>query len=249
VTIACTASDAGSGLADPAEARFTLSTSVASGSETADATTDTRNVCDTAGNCSTAGPIGGNRVDRRAPSITISNPADGAVYQLGAAVSAVYSCDDGGAGVASCAGPAGPLDTTTVGYHELTITTADAVGNRASFAVGYWVRYDWAGFFGPSLVHANAGRAIPIEFALGGGFGSSVLTDGFPRSVAIACDSQEIPTGGDPTRAVGGGPRYEPGSGRYMYIWKTDPAWAGTCRAFIVRLDDGSTHVLSVRFE
>lgn len=249
VAIACTASDAGSGLADPAEARFTLATSVASGSETADATTDTRNVCDTAGNCSTAGPIGGNRVDRRAPSITISTPADGAVYQLGAGVSAVYSCDDGGAGVASCAGPAGPLDTTTVGYHELTITTADAVGNRASFAVGYWVRYDWAGFFGPSLVHANAGRAIPIEFALGGGFGSSVLTDGFPRSVTIACDSQEIPTGGDPTRAVGGGLRYEPGSGRYMYIWKTDPAWAGTCRAFIVRLDDGSTHVQSVRFE
>jgi Tol biopolymer transport system component len=249
VTIACAASDAGSGLADPAEARFTLSTSVASGSETADATTDTHNVCDAAGNCSTAGPIGGNRVDRRAPSITISAPVDGAVYQLGATVSAVYSCDDDGSGVASCAGPAGRLDTTTVGYHQLTITTADAVGNRASFAVGYWVRYDWTGFFGPSLVHANAGRAIPIEFALGGNFGSSVLTGGVPRSVTIACDSQGTPTGGDPTQAVGGGLRYEPGSGRYAYVWKTDPAWAGTCRAFVLRLDDGSTHVLGVRFE
>ena len=248
VTIACTASDAGSGLADQADARFTLTTSVAPGSETADAATDTRRVCDAAGNCATAGPIGPNRIDRRAPSITISTPADGTVVPLDATVLAVYSCDDGGSGTASCDGPTEPLDTTTVGYHELRITTADAIGNRASFAVGYWVRYDWTGFFGPSLVHANAGRDA-IEFALGGGFGSTVMTDSFPHSVTIACGSQEAPTGGDPTRAVGGGLRYEPGAERYMYVWKTDPAWAGTCRAFVVKLDDGSTHVLNVRFE
>jgi Tol biopolymer transport system component len=249
VMIACAASDSGSGLADTADARFTLSTSVAQGEETADAATDAHKVCDTAGNCTTAGPIGGNRVDRRAPSIAISTPADGAVYQLGATVSAAYSCKDGGSGVASCTGPEAPLDTTTVGYHELTVTTADAVDNRASFATGYWVRYDWAGFFSPPLAHVNAGRALPIAFALGGDFGSGVLADGGPRSAAIACDSQAAPSGGDPARAVGGGLRFEPGAARYTYVWKTDPAWAGTCRAFVVTLDDGSTHALSVRFE
>jgi Tol biopolymer transport system component len=249
VTIVCTASDAGSGLADQADARFTLTTSVAPGSETADAATDTHRVCDTAGNCTTVGPIGPNRIDRRAPWITISTPADGADFPLGATVLPAYSCDDGGSGTASCDGPAGPLDTTTVGYHEVTITTADAVGNRASLAVGYWVRYGWAGFSGPPVVDANAGRAIPIEFALGGGYGPHVMTEGFPRSATIACGSQETPASGDPTQAVGGGLRYEPGSERYMYVWKTDPRWAGTCRAFVVKLDDGSTHVLNVRFK
>ena len=88
------------------------------------------------GDCTTAGPIGPNRIDRRAPSITISTPADGAVVPLDATVRAVYSCDDGGSGTASCDSPTGRLDTTNVGYNELRITTADAVGDRASFAVG-----------------------------------------------------------------------------------------------------------------
>ena len=249
VTIACTASDAGSGLADPADAGFTLSTSVAPGSETADAATDARSVCDTAGNCSTTGPIGGNRVDRLAPSITISAPADGAVFPLGATVSAVYSCDDSGSGTASCDGPHGRLDTTTAGYHQLTITASDAAGNRSSSTVGYRVGYAWAGFFGPPLLHARAGRAIPVVFSLGGGFGTGVIADGFPRSAAIACGSQETPTGGDPAQAIGGGLRYLPGLHLYIYLWKTDPAWAGTCRAFVVKLNDGSVHVLNVRFE
>src|SRR3954465_6099714 len=64
VSIACTASDSESGLADPSDASFSLSTSVAAGEEAADALTDSRLVCDVAINCTPAGPIGANQVDK-----------------------------------------------------------------------------------------------------------------------------------------------------------------------------------------
>lgn len=71
VAIGCTASDAGSGLADPADAAFSLTTDVPAGSEEAAAYTGRREVCDVAGNCATAGPLGPVAVDRAAPQITL----------------------------------------------------------------------------------------------------------------------------------------------------------------------------------
>ena len=73
---------AGTGLANPADASFSLVTSVGAGIETANASTDSRVVCDVEGNCATAGPIAGNKIDRKAPSITVTTPANGAVYPL-----------------------------------------------------------------------------------------------------------------------------------------------------------------------
>ena len=70
VTIACTASDAGSGLANAADANFTLMTTVPGGTGTADASTNSHQVCDVANNCVTAGPISRIMVDKTAPTIT-----------------------------------------------------------------------------------------------------------------------------------------------------------------------------------
>lgn len=67
VNIACTASDSGSGLADPEDVSFTLSTNIAAGEETANAYTNTRKVCDKADNCTQAGPIGPIEIDRKTP--------------------------------------------------------------------------------------------------------------------------------------------------------------------------------------
>src|SRR5262249_9785713 len=63
VSLNCTASDAVAGLQNLGDAAFSLSTTVASGNETANAFTGSRNVCDRANNCSMAGPIGANKVD------------------------------------------------------------------------------------------------------------------------------------------------------------------------------------------
>jgi hypothetical protein len=98
VVIHCTATDEGSGLADSADASFDLSTHVGVGIETANAFTDTREVCDVVGNCATAGPIGGNKVDRKAPVVVITEPT-AKEYTHSDTLVLDYSVTDGGSGV------------------------------------------------------------------------------------------------------------------------------------------------------
>jgi endonuclease G, mitochondrial len=142
VTLACTASDSGSGLADPADASFTLTTSVAFDVEDANAATNSRVVCDVGGNCATAGPIAGNKIDRKRPDIALTTPANGAVYGLNRAVTAAYACNDAGAGVATCAGTVAngaAMDTSSLGARSFVVTATDAVGNSSSTTVSYTV--------------------------------------------------------------------------------------------------------------
>jgi Tol biopolymer transport system component len=142
VVLQCTAADAGTGLADPSQASFTLSTSVADGAETADAATGSARVCDVAGNCADAGPLTGIHVDLAVPAITVTAPADGATVTAGDPLTASYSCSDAGSGIASCAGPVASgasLDTAAPGSYTFTVTAVDAAGNTASAAVTYVV--------------------------------------------------------------------------------------------------------------
>jgi Glycine rich protein len=141
VSLSCSASDGGAGLADAADAEITLATSVAPGSETANAATGSRTIEDAAGNSTSVGPIAGIKVDRLAPAITIDSPTAGG-YSYGQAVAAAYGCDDGGSGVASCAGPVAPgqqIDTATAGAKTFTVTASDRAGNTSSRAVDYTV--------------------------------------------------------------------------------------------------------------
>ncbi len=145
VGIACTAGDEGSGLADPADASFVLSTSVPPGTETANALTDSREVCDAVGNCATAGPIGGNRIDKKAPEIVITEPA-ATEYTHSDTLMLDYSVTDGGSGVATVtptmngdamvAGEGLPsgraillLTALPLGDHTFAVAAVDHVGN------------------------------------------------------------------------------------------------------------------------
>ncbi|HYE84803.1 MAG TPA: DNA/RNA non-specific endonuclease, partial [Vicinamibacterales bacterium] len=68
VSLACTVTDNASGLSDPSDAVFSLSTAVPAGVEDINAATGSRIVCDAVGNCATAGPIAGNMIDRKVPT-------------------------------------------------------------------------------------------------------------------------------------------------------------------------------------
>jgi len=35
---------------------------------------------------------------------------------------------------------------------------------------------------------------------------------------------------------------------QYTYVWKTNKAWAGTCRELLVRFVDGTIHVARFQF-
>ena len=140
VTIACTASDPESGLANAADASFNLTTNVPVGTETTDAATNSREVCNTIGGCTTAGPITGNKVDTKPPTITITAPAADATYPVNAVIGANYDCGDGGSRVASCQGPVAngsPIDTSSTGTKTFTVTAADTAGNPSTMTVTY----------------------------------------------------------------------------------------------------------------
>jgi hypothetical protein len=51
-------------------------------------------------------------------------------------------------------------------------------------------------------------------------------------------------------RAASGGPvTYDPASGRYTYVWGTEPSWKGSCRQLVLKLADGTNHPAVFRFE
>jgi hypothetical protein len=139
-SISCTATDGLSGLANSGDAAFTLGTSVPIDTESASVETNSRSVCDVAGNCRIAGPIGGNMIDKRAPSIGLVSPQDGQSYTLGWTVYADYSCADSGSGVSTCVGSVQPgqsIDTSSEGLKAFTVDARDAVGNVSQKTVTY----------------------------------------------------------------------------------------------------------------
>ena len=41
---------------------------------------------------------------------------------------------------------------------------------------------------------------------------------------------------------------YDASANQYVYVWKTDKAWAGTCRQLVVKLADGTYHRANFEF-
>lgn len=116
--------------------------------------------------------------------------------------------------------------------------------------------YLFSGFFphvqnSPVLNGAKAGSAIPIKFKLNGDQGLNVLAEGYPTSQRVTCAN--VGTLLDmPSEAVSPGAStlsYDPATGQYSYVWKTDKSWAGTCRQFVLRLRDGSIHIPYFQFK
>ena len=149
MSIACSASDTGSGLATTSPASFSLTTNVAAGAEDANAATNSAQVCDVAGNCSTAGPISANKIDRKVPTVTITSPKNGASFSSIITTlnppRAAYTCADTGSGVAACTGTkanGADLDAglLALGSHTFTVTARDAAGNTATASSTYTIR-------------------------------------------------------------------------------------------------------------
>ena len=192
--------------------------------------------------------IGG---DTNAPSVTITTPADGASFLLGASVPSDYGCVDeaGGSGLATCVGTVGKglgVDTFTVGPHTFVVTGTDNAGNSATVSNDYIVVWGFGGFLQPvdarpTLNALKAGAAVPVKFSLGGDRGLSIFAAGYPKSQLIPCDSAADLDGIEQTVSAGGSSlAYDATSDTYTYVWKTDKAWVGACRQLVLGFADGS---------
>ncbi|MGZ8634929.1 MAG: PxKF domain-containing protein, partial [Solirubrobacteraceae bacterium] len=201
--------------------------------------------------------------DERAPTIDLRAPSPGAQYGVGADVHADYSCaDQGGSGLASCTGDlpsGGALNTATPGAYGFTVVARDGAGHETTVTNSYTVvqppppppDLGFAGFFGS--IHdgsvVRAGDAVSIVFGLDAYHGLKILADGSPSSVQVDCRHPGHATGGDAARSVSGrGLRFHRRTGHYVFTWQTKTAWAGTCRTFVLSLNDGSVERLTVSF-
>jgi WD40 repeat protein len=191
-------------------------------------------------------------IDVTRPTITIRFPhfTDRA-FLLGQQVATDFSCADeaGGSGLTLCEGPAW-LDTGSVGSKTFSVYARDAAGNETLENRGYDVVYNWSGFASPvenapALNVFKAGHGVPVRFSLGGDHGLSVVMDWAPISRQIPCDSTELGPWGIQTT---GSLSYNDSLDRYTYLWQTDRAWAGTCRQFMIALDDRTYHFANFRF-
>jgi hypothetical protein len=108
--------------------------------------------------------------------------------------------------------------------------------------------YTFTGFFQPvdtfpTLNVAKAGSAIPVKFSLHGDQGLDIMAAASPASQPIPCDSTALVDPIEQTvTAAGSSLTYDPTVDQYIYVWKTNKEWAGTCRQLVVTLKDGNAH-------
>ena len=91
----------------------------------------------------------------------------------------------------------------------------------------------------------NAGSALPMKFTLDDATGLDVLFAN-PRSRQVSCATGAPLGPWEATSATVGLTEFP--AGTYTYDWKTDKAWADTCRVFELTLDDGSYWTANVHF-
>lgn len=195
------------------------------------------------------------KIDTTRPDVTILCPRS--PVPLNSGVVAVWTASDGGSGLVTP--PSGGVvgDTSSVGHKTVSAPTAtDAADNDSRPAsCSYDVAYDWTGFLQPvdnlpTLNVAKAGSAIPVIFSLGGDQGLSVVAAGYPTSNVAACDASAHDDVIEATVSAGNSSlAYDPVANRYTYVWKTDKAWAGTCRQLRLKLVDGTLHAASFKFK
>jgi len=154
-------------------------------------------------------------------------------------------------------GPTATHKYVTAGEYRITLAVRDNGGLEAFAATEGAItipKYTFSGFRQPvepqpALNKINAGRAVPMKFSLGADHGLDILAAGSPSSGRIDCSSTaEVVDLTGTVTAGSSGLAYDAVTGQYTYVWKTQDSWAGTCRRFTLRLDDGSTHSVDFAF-
>jgi hypothetical protein len=210
-----------------------------------------RTVTDAAGNASAASNVVTVKIDKTKP--TLSPVVSPNPVLLNGTATVTSNAADALSGVASQS--CGVLVTSSVGAKSVTCTATDNAGNSNSATVTYNVIYKFGGFFQPvdnlpTLNSVKAGTAIPVRFSLAGNQGLNIFAAGYPVSQKITCDTKAPSDDIEETVTAGTSSlSYNAGSNKYNYVWKTDRAWAGTCRQLILKLIDGTQYKANFRFK
>lgn len=141
------------------------------------------------------------------------------------------------------------------GLYKVSMSVMDKDGALGAVSVDHLVIFDFAGFFPPVdnlpvFNQVKAGQAIPVKFSLGGYRSLEIFRAGFPISRRVSC-SEGLPIDEiEQTMTAGNSSlSYDHTSQRYQYVWKTEKAWAGTCRQLVVLFLDGTQYSANFKFK
>jgi uncharacterized repeat protein (TIGR01451 family) len=143
---------------------------------------------------------------------------------------------------------------TVLGDGDLEIVVLTSQASVWGFGVHEPFRF--GGFEAPMGSTRRAGSTLPVKFDLyyesSGEIVSEaelqVLLRGSPSSRDVSCDTGSPLHDWEPTTVVGGGLHFDPDTSTYSINWKTDKAWAGTCRELMLQFIDGSEHTTILVF-
>lgn len=143
--------------------------------------------------------------------------------------------------------------TFPMGASTVECTASDSHGNTATGSFQITVSYAWTGFFQPidntpALNTVKAGSAVPVKFSLGGNQGMGIFLSP-PASGVIGCGATDGNAVEETVTAGSSSLQFDPGSNQYIYVWKTDKAWAGQCRILQLKLKDGNTRSALFKFK
>jgi hypothetical protein len=248
------ASDGGSGLADLADASFTLTASDESPNRTT-LSVVSRAVTDVAGNTTTRSVSA--MIDKTPPTdIAITGPDHVA---RGSVPTAACSATDALSDVSSCVVTGYVTSTLTGGTpRTLTATATDNAGNSSQSTKSYVVD-SYAGVVTDCGIRQpilcgtqtlfSRGKTIPVKFGLDNDGLSSAFPAGFPNAatwditaVSSKCDQPKAAFAAGPNASVAfKGARYDVAADQYVYNAAMSKQPVGSCWQFVVVLDSGQT--------
>ncbi len=145
------------------------------------------------------------------------------------------------------------VDVTTSRNPD-TDTICGVVQSLSPFAIFEIDPYPFSGFFAPvanapAVNTVKAGAAVPVKFSLSGNKGLNILRPGYPLARQITCSAgaigEALPEAETSSQT---GLRYDETNDQYVYVWKTDSSWNGSCWQFDLGLRDESERFIVVRF-
>jgi len=182
------------------------------------------------------------------PPFTVSASGGGSGNPVTFSASPSTTCTSGGTNGAT-------ITITGIGTCTVTADQAGNVNYKAAPSVSrtFAVSYNFTGFFAPVDNNgvcnvAKAGSAIPVKFTLHGYQGMNIFASGYPKATTGTCSASNTDAIEETATSSQSGLNYDATSDQYVYVWKTDKAWAGKAILLTVRLSDGTDHTARFSF-
>jgi len=148
--------------------------------------------------------------------------------------------------------PAGGYSVTKANFDATaTYAASNSLNMSAHFSA---LGYAFGGFAQPvdnppTLNVMKAGQAVPVKFSLGGNRGLAIFDAGYPATQSTTCGLAGSSDVEETSTAGGRSLQYDSAKDQYTYVWKTEKAWAGTCRLLVINFADGTQQRANFQFK